>query len=219
MADFEDLENLEGRADGLNETLAQTSGLVSGFGGELRRMQSALSATGKDMAALEQGLSRGLRRAFDGVVFDGAKLSEVLTDLANSMIRSTYNAAMRPVTDHFGGLISEGVGGIVEGIFPFANGAPFSQGKVMPFAQGGVVTSATAFPMRGGTGVMGEAGPEAIMPLARGADGKLGVRSAGGGSTTIVMNITTPDVQGFQRSQSQIAAQVSRALSAGNRNR
>ena len=42
MADFEDLENLEGRADGLNETLAQTSGLVSGFGGELRRMQSAL---------------------------------------------------------------------------------------------------------------------------------------------------------------------------------
>ncbi|HBB82847.1 MAG TPA: phage tail protein, partial [Sulfitobacter sp.] len=46
-----------------------------------------------------------------------------------------------------------------------------------------------------------------------------GVRGAGGGATTIVMNITTPDVQGFQRSQSQIAAQVSRALSAGNRNR
>ncbi|MEO9631310.1 MAG: phage tail tape measure protein, partial [Sulfitobacter sp.] len=40
-----------------------------------------------------------------------------------------------------------------------------------------------------------------------------------GGATTIVMNITTPDVQGFQRSQSQIAAQLSRALSTGNRNR
>ena len=97
------------------------------------------------------------------------------------MIRTTYNAAMRPVTDHFGGLISEGVGSVVEGILPFANGAPFSQGKVMPFAQGGVVTSATAFPMLGGTGLMGEAGPEAIMPLARGADGKLGVRGNGGG--------------------------------------
>ena len=89
----------------------------------------------------------------------------------------------------------------------------------MPFAQGGVISSATAFPMRGGTGVMGEAGPEAIMPLARGSDGKLGVRGAGGGATTIVMNITTPDVQGFQRSQTQIAAQMSRALSTGNRNR
>ncbi len=44
---------------------------------------------------------------------------------------------------------------------------------------------------------MGEAGPEAIMPLARGPDGKLGVRGAGGGGPTIVMNITTPDVQGF----------------------
>jgi phage-related minor tail protein len=73
--------------------------------------------------------------------------------------------------------------------------------------------------MLGGTGLMGEAGPEAIMPLARGADGKLGVRGNGGGATTIVMNITTPDVQGFQRSQSQIAAQLSRALSTGNRNR
>jgi phage-related minor tail protein len=219
MPDLDDFENLEGRADGLNETLAQTSGLVVGFDRELQRMRNALAETGKDVATLEKGLSRGLRRAFDGVVFDGAKLSETLSDMANSMVRSTYNAAMRPVTDHFAGLISEGVGGIVEGILPFANGAPFSQGKVMPFAQGGVISSATAFPMRGGTGVMGEAGPEAIMPLARGSDGKLGVRGAGGGATTIVMNITTPDVQGFQRSQTQIAAQMSRALSTGNRNR
>lgn len=219
MPDIDDFENLEGRAEGLNETLAQTSGLVAGFDRELQRMRNALAETGKDVATLEKGLSRGLRRAFDDVVFDGAKLSETLSDMANSMVRSTYNAAMRPVTDHYAGLISEGVGGIVEGILPFANGAPFSQGKVMPFAQGGVISSATAFPMRGGTGVMGEAGPEAIMPLARGSDGKLGVRGAGGGATTIVMNITTPDVQGFQRSQTQIAAQMSRALSTGNRNR
>ncbi|SDF87006.1 phage tail tape measure protein [Sulfitobacter delicatus] len=219
MAEFDDFENLEGNASGLNETLGETSALVSGFDSELRRMRASLSATGKDVAALEKGLSRGLRRAFDGVVFDGAKLSDALSDLASSMIRTTYNAAMRPVTDHFGGLISEGIGSLVKGVLPFADGAPFSQGKVMPFAQGGVVSSATAFPMRGGIGVMGEAGPEAIMPLARGADGKLGVRGAGSGGTTIVMNITTPDVQGFQRSQSQIAAQVSRALSSGNRNR
>ena len=89
----------------------------------------------------------------------------------------------------------------------------------MPFANGGIVSSTTPFGMRGGMGVMGEAGPEAIMPLARGADGKLGVRGGGGGGASIVMNITTPDVQGFARSQSQIAAQMSRALGRANRNR
>ncbi len=219
MADFDDFDGLEDRAADLNQTLAQTGVLVSGFDGELRRMRASLAATGKDVATLEKGLSRGLRRAFDGVVFDGAKLSDALGDLANSMIRSTYNAAMRPVTDHFSGMMSQGIGNVMENLLPFAQGAAFSQGKVRPFAQGGVVSQATAFPMRGGVGIMGEAGPEAIMPLARGADGKLGVRGAGGGGTTIVMNINTPDVQSFQRSQSQIAAQVSRALSSGNRNR
>jgi hypothetical protein len=218
MADFDDIDNLEGNAEGLNGTLATTSTLVSGFDSELRRMRTSLAATGKDVATLEKGLSKGLRQAFDGVVFDGLKLSDALTTVAQSMINTTYNAAIKPVTNHFGGLISQGVGSLVQGILPFADGAAFSQGKVMPFANGGVVNSATAFPMRGGTGLMGEAGPEAIMPLARGADGKLGVRGAGGGGATVVMNILTPDVQGFQRSQSQIAAHMSRALSSGNRN-
>ena len=90
----------------------------------------------------------------------------------------------------------------------------------MPFANGGVVSGPTQFPMRNGRGLMGEAGPEAIMPLARGPDGRLGVQAGGGGRpVTVVMNVTTPDVQGFQRSQSQIAAQVSRALARGQRNR
>ena len=57
------------------------------------------------------------------------------------------------------------------------------------------------------------------MPLTRGSDGKLGVRAAGGGgNVTVNMNISTPDVQGFQRSHSQIAAQMSRALSRGQKN-
>ena len=130
-----------------------------------------------------------------------------------------YNAAIKPVADHMGGLLASGVGSLVQGVLPFADGAPFSQGRVMPFASGGIVSSTTPFGMRGGMGVMGEAGPEAIMPLARGPDGKLGVRGAGGASTSIVMNITTPDVQGFARSQNQIAAQMNRALGRANRNR
>ncbi|WP_386173817.1 phage tail tape measure protein [Sulfitobacter sp. R86518] len=219
MAQDDTFEGLEDGAERLNETLGATATLVAGFDAELRRMRSALAATGKDVATLEKGLSRGLRRAFDGVAFDGMKLSDALSTVARSMVNTTYNAAMKPVTDHVGGLISQGVGSLVQGILPFADGAPFSQGRVMPFAQGGIVSTATGFGMRGGMGLMGEAGPEAIMPLARGPDGKLGVKGGASGGTTVVMNITTPDVQGFQRSQSQVAAQLSRALNAGNRNR
>ena len=74
--------------------------------------------------------------------------------------------------------------------------------------------------MRGGTGLMGEAGPEAIMPLTRGADGRLGVAAAGSGGRPVSVNITvnTPDVAGFARSQSQIAAQMGRILARGQRN-
>ena len=74
--------------------------------------------------------------------------------------------------------------------------------------------------MRNGTGLMGEAGPEAILPLSRGPDGRLGVKSGGSGNqVNVTMNITTPDVGGFQKSQSQVAAMMARAIERGNRNR
>ena len=220
MSDYKDeIEGLEDTTDGLRQTLDATSVMVTSFDSELRRMRESLSATGKDVATLEKGLSRGLRKAFDGLVFDGLSLSDALETVGTSMMHATYNAAIKPVTDHFGGLLASGVGSLVQGVLPFADGAPFSQGRVMPFASGGIVSSATPFGMRGGMGVMGEAGPEAIMPLARGPDGKLGVRGGGGSSPTVVMNITTPDVQGFARSQNQIAAQMNRALGRANRNR
>ena len=66
---------------------------------------------------------------------------------------------------------------------------------------------------------MGERGAEAIMPLARGPDGRLGVAASGGGSgaTHVNVNITTPDVAGFQRSQVQIAGALARAVARGRR--
>ncbi|WP_411908554.1 hypothetical protein [Mesorhizobium sp. ES1-4] len=58
----------------------------------------------------------------------------------------------------------------------FAKGAAFRSGNVVPFARGDVFSTPTYFPMSGGkAGVMGEDGEEAIMPLRRGPDGRLGV--------------------------------------------
>lgn len=219
MTEQDGFDELGDRAEALEDSLGAAAGMAADFDGELRRMRASLAGTGRDIATLEKGLSKGLRRAFDGVVFDGMKLSDALETVARSMIQTTYSAAIKPVTNHFGGLLAKGVGGLVEGLLPFGDGGAFSQGRVTPFASGGVVSGPVSFPMRGGMGLMGEAGPEAIMPLARGADGKLGVRGGGGGAVNVVMNITTPDVQGFQRSQGQIAAQMSRALGRGNRNR
>lgn len=80
--------------------------------------------------------------------------------------------------------------------FPQALGGAWSSGVQM-FANGGaftnsIVSTPTAFGMAGGRpGVMGEAGPEAIMPLTRTSSGKLGVLAAGGGSGTAI-SISAP---------------------------
>lgn len=214
-----DFDDLDAEADNLQQTLAEASSMTSAFAEELVRVQLAAGDAVRDLGKLEAGFSGGLRKAFDGVVLDGMRLQDALGVLAKSMVDTAYSAAVKPVTDHFGGLLASGVNSLVSGMMPFASGGAFSQGRVMPFAKGGVVSAPTGFPMRGGMGLMGEAGPEAIMPLTRGADGRLGVRAAGGGSVTVNMNITTPDVRGFERSQGQIAAQLGRALGQGARNR
>jgi phage-related minor tail protein len=215
-----DIERLEDQIAALEVSLEGTGGMVAAFDGELGRMRESLVFTGREVTTLSNSMGGGLRRAFDGVVFDGMKLSDALKGVAKTMSDSVYSVAMKPVQNALGGLVANGLGSVLEGVMPFANGGAFSQGRVMPFAKGGVVSSPTNFAMRGGMGLMGEAGPEAIMPLARGADGRLGVQAGGGGRpVTVVMNISTPDVAGFQRSQSQIAAGASRALSRGQRNR
>ena len=217
MREIDGLDTLQDQVEALETHLGTATSMSGSFEAELRRVGSAFNETALDAAALERGMSRGLRRALDGVVLDGMNLSEALRTVARSMIDATYSAAVQPVTDQVGSLLAQGVGNLVSGLFAFEKGASFSQGRVMPFASGGVVSGPVSFPMRGGTGLMGEAGPEAIMPLARGADGRLGIKAQGSGATTVVMNITTPDVQGFQRSQNQIAAQMTRALSRGQR--
>lgn len=215
-----DVADLTDQIAALEATLDGTASMVSAFDGELSKMRDSLVFTSQEVGALAAGFSGGLRQAFDGVVFDGMKLSDALRGLARSMADTVFNTAMKPIQNAAGGALAAGLNTILSDIMPFAKGGAFSQGQVMPFAHGGVVTKPTNFPMRGATGLMGETGPEAILPLARGADGRLGVTSgAAQRPVTVVMNISTPDVQGFQRSQTQIAAQALRVLARGQRNR
>jgi phage-related minor tail protein len=88
----------------------------------------------------------------------------------------------------------------------------------MRAASGAVLTTPTYFPTAGGLALAGEAGAEAVLPLERGGDGRLGVRASGGSRpVAVTVHVTTPDVEGFRRSEAQVSASIARAVARGQR--
>lgn len=206
---------LEEELAGLEATMGGLEGVASAFRRELDGVGGSLSGATKDASSMTRSMSSSIRTAFQSVLVDGKSLGDALTKLGSSMSNAILNQAMQPVQSAVGG----GVQSILSGVLGFSKGAAFGAGRVAAFARGGVVDGPTHFPMRGGVGLMGEAGPEAIMPLTRGADGRLGVRTSGGSSAVnVTMNISSPDADSFRRSQSQVAAEMSRAIQRGRRN-
>ena len=128
--------------------------------------------------------------AFMSIV-DGTKsVKDAFKDMARAIIKELYQIyVIKKIT----GFIEGAIGSAFPSISAAeANGGAWQGGsKIQAYADGGVVGGPTMFPMSGGkTGLMGEAGPEAIMPLKRGANGKLGVQMEGGGSVTVVNNFS-----------------------------
>ncbi len=169
----------------------------------------------RSTSRLGQQFSTALVTAFDGIAIKGKSLGDVLKSLALNISQLALKTALQPLTS---GLASA-FQGLVTGATPFAKGGVIQQGTPVPFASGGVIASPIAFPLAGGAmGLAGEKGPEAIMPLTRGADGRLGVAVPSGDGQQITINISTPDAQSFNRSQTQVAAMIARAAAAGQRN-
>lgn len=140
----------------------------------------------------------------------------ILSDLAKIAVRAAASQALSAifsgVSSGFGGMFSGATGATQAGYTGAAyqnwlrqeNGGAW-EGGTQFFANGGaftnsVVSKPTAFSYQSGLGVMGEAGPEAIMPLKRASDGSLGVRASvdltslqgmsGGSSVNVVINIS-----------------------------
>lgn len=119
----------------------------------------------------------------------GSSLKSALQGDFDAIVSSFENMLLEMAAQDLGKLLFGGsgefspLGTLISGLFASANGNAFNAQGVVPFANGGVVSAATLFGMGDGrTGVMGEAGPEAIVPLQRRSDGKLGI--AGGGGNT-----------------------------------
>ena len=93
-------------------------------------------------------------------------------------------------------------------------GNVFAKNKIVPYKMGGIVSRPTIFPMQNGAGLMGEAGPEGVLPLKRGRDGKLGVISNGGGSMNIVVNVDASgsSVEGDEQGGRELGRLISSAI-------
>lgn len=115
---------------------------------------------------LAQSFGRSLDTALTRGAASGRSLDGVLGTIGARLAGVAARAAAGPIQAGLTGLIGAMLGSGAE--TGFARGGVFRGGRVQPFAAGGVVAAPTYFPMAGGTGLMGEAGPEAILPLGRG---------------------------------------------------
>jgi phage-related minor tail protein len=162
----------------------------------------------QDLQKLSAGFGSQLTGALRGAVVSGRSLEDTLRRIGMNLAGMALSQGLAPLQALSSSLFSSLLGGAT----------PFAKGGVVPFASGGVVSSPTYFPLGGQMGLMGEAGAEAILPLGRGADGRLGVAAGGGGqAVNIVFNVQAQDAPSFAKSEAQITGMLARAVSRGMR--
>ena len=210
------LERLPGltqaQIDKLKELVAASKQVKDGFGdtfGEsLRQYYDSLKNFGGQVADSVKGAFQGLEDQLTSFVTTG---KANFTDLANSIIADIARIAIRQA------IIRPLVGGIFDifNIKPSAMGNVFAQNGIQKFARGGIVDKPTLFPFAKGIGLMGEAGPEGILPLSRGRDGRLGVQATnGGGGVSVVVNVDASgtSVQGDNAKGAEFGREISEAV-------
>jgi len=195
--DIIELESL-----GKQGLIKDTEGLIKKYKEELKALRDA-----ERLRNIADGIGESFARAFENMATGAASASDAIKSLG----REVASLIMRQtVTQPMANMISDGVMGIFgpkkagsvsssemaqlsgkanQWMLPNALGNIFNRGSLVPMANGGIVNSPTYFPMTGGrTGLMGEAGPEAVMPLSRTKGGKLGVSVESGG-TQVINNV------------------------------
>lgn len=191
----------------------------------INQVTSAAKSIGEAFGESFKGLVSGSMTAQESLANLFKGIADSFMNMAAQMISKWIEMQILGLAQSFfpgakGGFISSvfspsgiGAGGNLGSSFGFANGAAFAQNGIQPFAMGGIVDRPTMFRFANGgagnLGLMGEAGPEAILPLKRGANGKLGVAGGGGVSVgAININVENTGEQLSPAAQKQIATQV-----------
>src|SRR5262245_1905884 len=159
--------------------------------------------------------ARAISRAFADATAGGKQFDDVLKQLAMRLSNMALMQAFSPAAKASAG----GLGKLFDALFGGGDNASATMRSITPFAAGGVIGTPAYFPLSsGGLGLAGEAGPEAVLPLARGSDGRLGVASnAPNRALNVTIQITTPDAQSFRRSEAHITGEIARAVARGQR--
>ena len=174
-----------------------------------RKPRESTEALTRSAATFAAAMGKAFAQASSG----GKQFDDVLKQLALKLSNLAVSQAFKP--------LSKGIGDLLGGLSGGGNEISLAarMGAIKPFANGGVIGAPTYFPLSpGGLGLAGEAGPEAIMPLTRGADGRLGVAMPGGAAPSINVQIATPDPGSFKRSEAYVTGQIARAVARGQRN-
>lgn len=186
---------------------AEAADALSDYETALRRAGEAARDTQKNA----QQVGSAFESAFESAIAKGANLSTVLSGLASDLSRLALSSVWKSsgANDFLGGLFNSAVGAISGKPVASAKGNVFGGGSVVPFADGGLTTGPTMFPMAGGkTGLMGEAGIEAVMPLGRDRYGRLGVRAQGGqGGGGVTIQQTNQFASGVSRADMALFGQ------------
>lgn len=185
----------------LQEAILGAQDRLTELAGTFPELKKQTDDIGKDIGlSITSGLEDAILR---GEEFGGV-LKAIAADLAKLFIQQSITKPL------FSAISGFNWGSLFSGLLGSAKGNAFGASGVIPFASGGVVNSPTMFGFGGGrTGLMGEAGPEAILPLKRGRDGKLGVQSAGMGG--VVINQTINVAAGASRNEVLQAAATAKA--------
>ena len=139
-------------------------------------------------------------------------LANQITSAIEGLIDGTKSLkeSLAGLLRQFGSMfLRAGMGSLVGEIFPSAKGNVFAQNGIVPYAKGGYIGKPTM-------ALMGEAGPEAVLPLRRGRGGRLGVETSGGGVGSVVVNVDASgtSVQGNQPDASQLGKAIGAAVQA-----
>lgn len=162
---------------------------------------------------LSRGFGSAFARALDQAIVRGKSFSDVIRTLGLRLSSLALNAAFKPIEQGFAGMLQNLFGGLAGG-----GSGGGSTLNVMPFAKGGVVATPSYFPLGNALGVAGERGAEAILPLARGSDGRLGVRAENTQRPVAVnVNISAQDAASFRRSEAYVSGMIARAVARGER--